>query len=87
VTLTELPDVAVIRVDDDGPGMSADAAAHAFDRFYRPEHSRSRSNGGSGLGLAIAEAVVHAHGGTITLDTALGAGTHIGITLPLAGGA
>jgi two-component system OmpR family sensor kinase len=87
VTLTELPDVAVIRVDDDGPGMSADAAAHAFDRFYRPEHSRSRSNGGSGLGLAIAEAVVHAHGGTVTLDTALGAGTHIGVTLPLAGGA
>jgi two-component system OmpR family sensor kinase len=82
VTLTALPDAAIIRVDDEGPGMSDRAAARAFDRFYRPEDSRSRANGGSGLGLAIAEAVVHAHGGTITLDTAPGAGTHVTITVP-----
>ena len=49
------------------PGMTPADAAHAFDRFWRAETSRTRT--GSGLGLPIAQAIVNAHGGTIHLET------------------
>lgn len=74
----------VLEVHDDGPGMSADDAARAFERFYRADASRSRHRGGSGLGLAIVEATVRAHEGTVTIDTAPGRGTTVRISLPLA---
>jgi two-component system OmpR family sensor kinase len=71
---------AVLTVSDDGPGMDADAAARAFDRFWRAERGRTRP-GGSGLGLAIAAEVVHAHGGTIALDTGPGLGCRFTVRL------
>jgi len=75
-------DTAVAEVSDDGPGMSADQAAHAFDRFYRADPGRSRDRGGSGLGLAIVQAIAAAHGGRATLDTAPGRGTTVRVELP-----
>jgi two-component system OmpR family sensor kinase len=74
---------AVLVVDDDGPGMSPDSAARAFDRFWRAERGRSRP-GGSGLGLAIVAELVHAHGGTISLDSSPRAGCRFTIRLPRA---
>jgi two-component system OmpR family sensor kinase len=74
----------VITVADQGGGMDADDAAHAFDRFYRADASRNRDSGGSGLGLSIAKAIVDAHGGEITLDTAVNVGTRVTIRLPRA---
>jgi two-component system OmpR family sensor kinase len=76
---------AQITISDSGPGMSTAQAAHVFERFYRADPSRSRSSGGAGLGMAIVDALVRAHDGTITLETAPGAGLTIVITLPLAG--
>jgi two-component system, OmpR family, sensor kinase len=73
---------AVLEVHDDGPGMSPDVAARAFERFYRADPSRSRHHGGSGLGLAIVRAIVDAHGGTVSLDTGLGKGTTVRVQLP-----
>jgi two-component system OmpR family sensor kinase len=73
---------AVLEVRDDGPGMSQDVAAHAFERFYRADPSRVRSRGGSGLGLSIVQATVNAHGGSVALDTAPGKGTTVRIELP-----
>jgi two-component system OmpR family sensor kinase len=73
---------AVLEVHDDGPGMSPDVAARAFERFYRADPSRSRHHGGSGLGLSIVRAIVDAHGGTVTLDTSLGRGTTVRVELP-----
>jgi two-component system OmpR family sensor kinase len=77
--------VARLTVADDGPGMAPETAARAFERFSRGEHARTRppgNRGGSGLGLAISAAIVEAHGGTIHLDTILGAGTRVTIELP-----
>ena len=42
---------------------------HLFDRFYRPDASRSRNTGGSGIGLSIARATAEAHGGRITAES------------------
>jgi two-component system OmpR family sensor kinase len=72
----------VIEVVDHGDGMDAHTAAHAFERFYRGDQSRSRHSGGSGLGLAIAKSIVEAHGGRIALHTAPGEGCRFTIALP-----
>jgi two-component system OmpR family sensor kinase len=74
----------LVTVADNGAGMDADDAAHAFDRFYRADASRNRDSGGSGLGLSIAKAIVDAHGGDITLETGIDAGTRVTIRLPRA---
>lgn len=71
-----------IEVADHGPGMTADAAAHAFERFYRTDTVRSRADGGTGLGLSIAQALVAGHGGEIELDTAPGQGATFRLRLP-----
>src|SRR5215207_63151 len=73
---------ALVEVHDDGPGMRPDVAERAFERFSRADASRSRHAGGSGLGLAIVRAIVVAHGGEVSLDTAPGAGTTVRVELP-----
>ncbi|WP_308354847.1 HAMP domain-containing sensor histidine kinase [Streptomyces sp. Je 1-79] len=74
---------AVLEVADRGPGLTEAERDRVFDRFYRADDSRTRATGGSGLGLAIAQALVTAHGGRITLDTAPGQGCTFRIALPL----
>ena len=80
-------DRGVVEVRDDGPGMDADQAARAFERFYRADPGRARDRGGSGLGLAIVRAVAGAHGGTATLRSTPGEGTVVTVELPLGPGA
>jgi two-component system OmpR family sensor kinase len=65
-------DWAVLQVADDGPGIPPALQAHVFERFARGDSSRSRQAGSTGLGLAIVSAVVAAHGGTVTVDSAPG---------------
>ena len=73
---------ALLEVADAGPGMEAEQAAHAFERFYRGDPSRSRDHGGAGLGLAIVAAIVEAHGGAVAVESAPGQGTTFRVTLP-----
>jgi two-component system OmpR family sensor kinase len=73
---------ASVWVRDEGPGMDARTAQHAFDRFYRGDPARSRHTGGSGLGLAIARSVVEAHGGRIALRSSPGQGCTVELHLP-----
>jgi two-component system OmpR family sensor kinase len=82
VTLTVDGDAAVLTVTDDGPGMSDEHRARAFDRFWRAELARSRP-GGSGLGLAIVAELVRAHGGSIDVESAPGQGCTFTVRLPL----
>jgi len=74
---------AVVEVVDRGPGLGAEQAARAFERFYRADASRTRAHGGSGLGLSIVAALVAAHGGRVELDTAPGEGATFRVRLPL----
>jgi two-component system OmpR family sensor kinase len=76
---------AVVEVVDHGEGLTPEQAQHVFERFYRAEQSRNRkSGGGNGLGLAIVSALVAAHGGTATVESAPDQGATFRITLPLA---
>ena len=72
----------VVDVIDHGPGMDPATAAQAFERFARGDASRSRHSGGAGLGLAIATSIAEAHAGTLTVETAPGAGCRFRLTLP-----
>jgi two-component system OmpR family sensor kinase len=75
---------AVLEVADHGEGLTSEQAQRVFERFYRAEQSRNRkSGGGNGLGLAIVSALVAAHGGTATVESAPGQGATFRITLPL----
>jgi two-component system sensor histidine kinase BaeS len=62
-------------VRDTGVGIAPENVGRIFDRFWRADDSRSRTTGGSGLGLAIARKLAEAHGGTIEVESRLGAGT------------
>lgn len=75
----------VLQVRDSGSGIAAEDVPLVFDRFYRADPSRTREGGqGTGLGLAIARAIIEAHGGSIAVESAIGAGTTFTMTLPLA---
>ena len=73
-------DWVVVSVADQGRGMSPEAAAHAFERFYHA--SPDRATPGSGLGLSIVRSIVEHHGGTVELDSAVGTGTRVTLRLP-----
>ncbi|MBS1700219.1 MAG: HAMP domain-containing histidine kinase [Armatimonadetes bacterium] len=82
VFVREDRETVVIEVVDRGKGIAASHLPHLFERFYRIDESRSSETGGSGLGLAICEAIVRAHHGAIGVESEVGRGTRIKVTLP-----
>lgn len=77
-------DNAVLNVANSGPVVPAGDAERLFDRFYRPDKSRSRKTGGFGLGLSIVRSVAAAHGGSVTLVAPPAGGLDLTVTLPAA---
>jgi len=71
-----------LHVRDTGAGITPEELPHIFDRFYRVDRSRHQEEGESGLGLAIAKSIVEVHGGVISAESTLGAGTTFTIQLP-----
>jgi signal transduction histidine kinase len=73
---------AELTVDDDGPGIPAEAEQRIFDRFARLDESRDRATGGVGLGLAVVRAVVEHHGGTVSYARSPLGGARFAVRLP-----
>jgi signal transduction histidine kinase len=72
-------------VIDEGMGIPAGDLPHLFTPFFRGERSRSRGTGGVGLGLTLTKRIVEAHGGTIDVQSEVGQGTTMRVTLPAIG--
>ncbi len=70
-------------VIDQGAGMPAEDLRHVFDRFWQADSSDRRMRPGSGLGLTISQAIMELHGGSITVTSAVGAGTCFTVHLPV----
>jgi signal transduction histidine kinase len=84
VSLSRRDDAAVIRIDDDGPGIPTDRIAAMLEPFKRGEPSRNTETGGAGLGLTLARAIAEQHGGSLTIANRIGAGGQIeGLTATL----
>jgi two-component system, OmpR family, sensor kinase len=81
VSASSAADHVVITVHDDGPGLPAELADEAFDRFTRGDSSRTRASGGAGLGLSLVSAIAAAHGGTAAVTSRPGDTTFV-VTLP-----
>jgi signal transduction histidine kinase len=73
-------DGVVVEVSDTGPGIDAQTRAHVFEPFFT-----TKANG-TGLGLAIVRQAAEAHGGSVEVDSAPGAGATFRIRLPAAAG-
>jgi signal transduction histidine kinase len=78
------PQVVVLRVLDNGPGIPAADLTRVFERFYRVEKSRSRAPGGTGIGLAIVKHLVELLGGTVTAGSRAEGGAVFTVRLPQA---
>jgi signal transduction histidine kinase len=77
VAVSPSGDDAVIKVTDTGEGIPPELLPRVFDRFVKGANSP-----GSGLGLAIAHDIAAVHGGTLTIESKLGFGTTVRLTLP-----
>ena len=75
-------DVAIIRVEDNGPGLSEELKMRVFEPFFT---TKAFGDGG-GMGLSVARGIVEAHGGSIAFDPDSVAGCAVIVTLPLSGG-
>jgi signal transduction histidine kinase len=72
-----------ILIEDEGPGIAPEAVPRLFEPYYRAPEAAARAPG-TGLGLAVVKGLVEAHGGRVGVDSALGRGTRVWFTLPVA---
>jgi signal transduction histidine kinase len=76
-------DSVQMHVRDTGAGIPAENVPYVFEKFFQADNQAAASAKGTGLGLAIAKTIVTAHGGTINVESTVGAGTRFSITLPV----
>jgi heavy metal sensor kinase len=71
-----------VAITDQGKGIAPEELSRIFETFYRVDSSRNRDHGGIGLGLSLVRLIAEAHGGTVTAQSTLGAGSTFIVTLP-----
>ena len=82
VSIEELTkDKIIVRVRDNGDGVSVENISRIFERFYRVDKSGSRDVGGSGLGLSIVKHIIEGHGEKIYIESQLNKGSEFSFTL------
>lgn len=72
-----------VSVADEGIGIDPEQQVRIFERFHRVDPARSRETGGTGLGLAIVKHICMAHGGEVTVQSAVGSGATFTLRFPL----
>jgi signal transduction histidine kinase len=82
VTLRSEGSTVILTVSDTGIGIPGDNLPHCFKEFYRGDNVTPHLYEGTGLGLAIVERVADKYGGTVDLESTLGTGTTVTLTLP-----
>ncbi|HMP77736.1 MAG TPA: ATP-binding protein [Kiritimatiellia bacterium] len=82
VRAESVPGAVCLSVTDQGPGIAPEHQGRIFERFYRVDKSRSRKLGGTGLGLSIVKHVMEAHGGSVSVQSAIGQGSTFTLRLP-----
>lgn len=80
IYVEETQDSIIIHIEDSGIGMMQEQQSQIFNRFYRVDTARSTQ--GFGLGLPMVKRIIYLHGGTIHLESELGEGTRISLSLP-----
>jgi len=81
---TASPGNVTITIADTGIGIAPGELPHVFERFYRGDTAKSTRAPGVGLGLPIVELIARVHGGKVDIDSTVGQGTAVQVTLPLA---
>ena len=81
ISFESMEERLIVKVNDNGEGISEEDMPRLFQRFFRVDISRSRSQGGSGLGLAIVKHIIDAHNENIYVQSTVGIGSEFSFSL------
>jgi two-component system, OmpR family, phosphate regulon sensor histidine kinase PhoR len=82
IRLQQTEENTIVQFTDTGLGISREDQLHIFERFYKGDKSRNRNAAGSGLGLSIVKKIIDLHSGSIKVESEIGKGTTITVSIP-----
>jgi anti-sigma regulatory factor (Ser/Thr protein kinase) len=82
LTLKPVDGAVELQVRDTGVGIPEEHREQVFERFHRIESTQARTYEGTGIGLALVQELVKLHGGTVRVESAVGAGSTFTVTIP-----
>jgi PAS domain S-box-containing protein len=82
LTLKPVDGAVELQVRDTGVGIPEEHREQVFERFHRIESTQARTFEGTGIGLALVEELVKLHGGSVRVESAVGAGSTFTVTIP-----
>jgi PAS domain S-box-containing protein len=82
LTLKSVDGAVELEVRDTGVGIPEEHRERVFERFHRIESTQARTYEGTGIGLALVQELVKLHGGSVRVESAVGAGSAFTVTIP-----